>query len=72
MYGSQMSGDGASVPWKQAIALLSDFNSQAEKQMPFEALPKSQNVIVLGIGLSRSHTQTTLLGLRISVYCRIK
>jgi len=54
-----MSGDGASVPWEQAIALLSDFNSQAEKQMPFEALPKSQNVIVLGIGLSRSHTQTT-------------
>lgn len=40
-----MSGDGASVPWEQAIALLSDFNSQAEKQMPFEALPKSQNVI---------------------------
>ena len=69
MYGSQISGDGASVPWEQAIALLSDFNSQAEKQssfvkngnglMPFEALPKSQNVIVLGIGLSRSHTQTT-------------
>ena len=59
-----MSGGGASVPWEQAIALLSDFNSQAEKQssfvkngnglMPFEALP-----IVLGIGLSRSHTQTT-------------
>ena len=75
---SVMSGDGASVPWEQAIALLSDFRSQAEQfedqgsqiensqsqgsfffckngdgSMPFEALPKSENVIVLGLGFQR-------------------